>query len=792
MGNFNNKCKSTTKNSIKSHHHFPSFQSMCRISVFILACFTAFFIPSGTCHAVTTAIPVQRNAEFSTAIDAQKNLVTWKEPHLHPHSIILAIRGGAGSSSFEAAGDDDDNLENPINVRLSQGAKNTSTSTKHPPVEKIEKSNDARVTTNANMNTSKWMQTQSLLHKKQGDTTIPAFTDNTMTSVSNTTRREGYTDLQQIASSYTDDPTNVQLLPTHNGTCNPMLSHSTSSMQHHHHQQQQHYPIPPPPYYSHQSTPYNSSTDADTSPQNVHQPSYIHSIHPFHQSQQLDQRVTHGKESIDNSNYQQRSSSSSINKAPFKNTHSRNKSILSTTGSTVTTPATPTTVAPKNAKSTTIQHKTKQISFDSLQKILYSFLGVSILSCCAISPRTADFIQFQGKFKENMWFVALVTIPPILFYFLVLFDDREKGTDINSVLSTFYSAFTTGYLLSFLLEIFTTTLIRLAVFRISEPQAFDLVPQVPLPLLPWTLRENKYRPKRITIFAADFLTSCVASAIIEEYVKLKVMQWTGVTLPKNFVIGNNANLTSSAAGKKGYTRIKKKRMMVPVCDTVPKEQQQQQQQHPQDVTSISPYVSHMAASSLGLKLADSIRRALMYTKPVDSHKVFYALCRGIFPIHELCGILTALQLAKRDVLGIYMPVFKIIFPAVFVHGMANFRGKKPVFKWSSSTPWLELQMSPWNVASGSTMFQILKKGFAKFMWLSFLGQVLGHCVRNFYMISRQAANRTSTCTAGKQAFSDEIKAAEKGFAKFMWLAILGRVAGYCIQNYYMISHQSAT
>jgi hypothetical protein len=528
-----------------------------------------------------------------------------------------------------------------------------------------------------------------------------------------------------------------------------------------------------------------------------------------HQSEQLDHGVTNREELFSNINHppatdflhQQRlhpikkePSSSLITKVPFKNTHNKNKNILLATGTTSTTTtttaaSTPITVVPKNSKPATIQYKKKQLSFDSLQKILSSFLGISILSCCAVSPRTADFIQFHSKFKENMWIAALVAVPPILFYCLIIFDGRLGGADINSVLSTFYSAFTTGYLLSFLLEIFTTTLIRLAVFRISEPQAFDLVPRVPLPLLPWTLRENNYRPKRITIFTADFLTSCVASALIEEYVKLKVVQWTGVRLPKNFVISDNANITSSAAGKRDYTRGKKKRMMVPVCHAGFDEQQQQQAQ---DVTSIRPYVSHMAASSLGLKLADSIRRALMYTKPTDSHKAFYALCRGIFPIHELCGIMTALQLAKRDVLGIYMPLFKVIFPAVFVHGMANFRGKKPVFKWSSSTPWLELQMSPWNVASGSTMFQILKKGFAKFMWLSFLGQVLGHCVRNFYMISRQAVNRTSTCSAGQKAFSAEIKAAEKGFAKFMWLAILGRVAGYCIQNYYMISHQSAT
>jgi hypothetical protein len=40
------------------------------------------------------------------------------------------------------------------------------------------------------------------------------------------------------------------------------------------------------------------------------------------------------------------------------------------------------------------------------------------------------------------------------------------------------------------------------------------------------LREKQYKPKRITLFAADFTASCLASPIIEEYLKLKVVQWT--------------------------------------------------------------------------------------------------------------------------------------------------------------------------------------------------------------------------------------------------------------------------
>lgn len=217
--------------------------------------------------------------------------------------------------------------------------------------------------------------------------------------------------------------------------------------------------------------------------------------------------------------------------------------------------------------------------------------------------------------------------------------------------------------------------------------------------------------------------------------KLKMMQWT-VRLPKNFDVVSNE-------------KKKKKKMEL-------------NPQRKEDVRNVNTYVTHMMASSLGLKLADSIRRALMYTKPTDAHKGFYALCRGIFPIHELCGTLTALQLAKRDVLGLYMPVWKMILPAVFLHGMANFRGMKPVFKWNSNTPWSEMQMSPWNMMANdsSTFFQIVQKGFAKFMWLTILGRVLGYCIKNYYMIARQAVKRTTTYASNRAAFSAEIEAAE--------------------------------
>ena len=95
-----------------------------------------------------------------------------------------------------------------------------------------------------------------------------------------------------------------------------------------------------------------------------------------------------------------------------------------------------------------------------------------------------------------------------------------------------------------------------------------------------------------------------------------------------------------------------------------------------EVTNINPYISGMIAVSLGIKWADAIRRVCMYTKVQDEQKCIYAFSRGMFPVQELCGIMTALRLARRDVLGQRMPLWNLLLPAVIIHSMANLRGMK--------------------------------------------------------------------------------------------------------------------
>jgi hypothetical protein len=384
-----------------------------------------------------------------------------------------------------------------------------------------------------------------------------------------------------------------------------------------------------------------------------------------------------------------------------------------------------------------------QLSFDSVQKLVFLSIGVVLLSYSAVSPRTAETVDYITKVKQNLRTASLISVVPFLVLLSII---EAKESDINSIVTTFYHSCVSGYMFAFGLEIALTTVVRLLVFAVWEPEIYQLTPRVPLIMLPWTLRESLYRPRRITLFSADFLASCVVSPFVEEGIKLKILQ-SVTDLPRNFRLVKRKSKTSVQKRKK---RARRGRILEPVVQEAGAEQ----------AVGINTYVAHMMASSLGLKLADNIRRSMMYTKREDTNQGFYALMRGIFPIHELCGTLTALQLARRDVLGLAMPLWRILFPAALLHGMANFRGMKPIFKWNSSTPWSEMQMSPWKTAEDSSFLKVDSKTFSKMMWITIMGRVLGYCIKNYYMVCRQAIKRTTTYALNQAAFSAELEAAD--------------------------------
>jgi len=389
------------------------------------------------------------------------------------------------------------------------------------------------------------------------------------------------------------------------------------------------------------------------------------------------------------------------------------------------------------------------------------------------------------------------------------------GAAIHALSHSLYSSFVFGYLWIFVLEIIWTTVLRLVIFLAWEPDMFGVklpwsspssssslsplslsladlasvengsatattnaIPSVWI--LPWVLREYKYRPKRITLLAADILTSCVACPIIEEFVKLRLLQWT-MPLSKNFAWVRKCS--------KHYHKKQKKKMIAEPIKSIDETDESSaapaNRRHGAgsldgNVTNINPYIAGMLAVSLGIKWADAIRRVCMYTKAHDERKSVYAFLRGIFPVQELCGIMTALRLARRDVLGQKMPLWTLLLPAVIVHAMANLRGTKPIFKWNGSTPWAEMQLSP-DLFPGlfspsalsameetgaaapppATTLEWFGRAFPKIMWLVILFRVTGYCVKNYFMINRQAMKRATTYAGKHAAFSAELETAEK-------------------------------
>lgn len=71
-----------------------------------------------------------------------------------------------------------------------------------------------------------------------------------------------------------------------------------------------------------------------------------------------------------------------------------------------------------------------------------------------------------------------------------------------------------------------------------------------------------------------------------------------------------------------------------------------------------------------------------------------------------------------------------------------------------------MQLSPFNVPDASSFLQLLKKGYAKLMWLIILSRVFGYCVKNYFMVNRQALKRTTKYAGNHAAFFAELTTAE--------------------------------
>ena len=149
--------------------------------------------------------------------------------------------------------------------------------------------------------------------------------------------------------------------------------------------------------------------------------------------------------------------------------------------------------------------------------------------------------------------------------------------------------------------------------RILEPMAFKFCPAIPAIFLPWKLSENHYFPSHLTLVLFTVLDSCLVSPVVEEALKLIALK--------------------TVMGK----RASKKSKIVTSADLGPT------QFAPKKEHTLKSYVVVMTALSLGLKVADSVRRILLYTHANQKHKMFFALARSFFP-GKLCATVTNVSL----------------------------------------------------------------------------------------------------------------------------------------------------
>ena len=401
------------------------------------------------------------------------------------------------------------------------------------------------------------------------------------------------------------------------------------------------------------------------------------------------------------------------------------------------------------------------VSFDSLQKVVQVSLFSLFLAYVSVSPRSLPPSLYNSSFQENVLLLSLLYLGALLS-FACVFD--PQFSDVNVFISTFYASFFFAYPLLFAVELLLTTAVRLLVFAVLEPRVFALCPAVPSVLLPWSLSKSTYRPSESTTLTCELLTSLLLCPLVEESAKLLVARLSFRSAPPPIIVGLPRDSRPGAAAAAAAA-------VLPV--------------HPPSSPSVNPYVCSLLASTLGLKLADATRRVLVYTRPGDADKRVYALLRGINPVQELCGALSALAWARGELLegnldggsdGIggsgsgggstasyHLPhrttFWKAVGPAALFHAAAVWRGKKPISKWGSSTPWAELQIGRWSggPAEDTASLQVVLGKMAKsLLWSYWLFKCFGHCFKQYFVISRLALKRATRYKGHEDKFVAEL------------------------------------
>lgn len=164
--------------------------------------------------------------------------------------------------------------------------------------------------------------------------------------------------------------------------------------------------------------------------------------------------------------------------------------------------------------------------------------------------------------------------------------------------------------------------------------------------------------------------------------------------------------------------------------------------------SVRTVVVYMLGLTYGIKTADNTRRILLYSNPSLKHKGFFAVARSIYPVQEICSVLSALNYAK----SIQKEKIKsdstekvkrrrkngsIPYRSIFLHSMACLRGMKPLFVWDSSRPWDEIQLQAMNAVDSRSPAQLAIAGVLNFLWFGVLYKYLQVIVKKYFTLSRE-------------------------------------------------------
>ena len=422
-------------------------------------------------------------------------------------------------------------------------------------------------------------------------------------------------------------------------------------------------------------------------------------------------------------------------------------------------------------------HSPQIMNLSSTFKLIMICILGGCLSYISIVPRNAFVEDYNKMFKETLLRLLLSSIWPTFLMWLLF---EEKDANVNQVVDSFVKSFFQLYPTVCTIELILVTVSRIAILNVFEPNVFNLFPNTPSIILPWTLHQHGYITRRITMYMFSFINGCCIGPIIEEFFKIRMLRHVMKNLghdkkrdmshksklgeklknAKNSL--HSAPPTSSAFQFTSFGRSKtaSKTKTNGNNQSTPKTTKSHEATDASDASfkmfneglnaqpiTVRSHIIHMAAISLGLKVADNCRRILLYNAPTDRYKTFFAISRSVFPVQELCGILTALARAEENLLfeeNVHQKenyknkrsLWKVLGPAVLLHIMANFRGMKPLYVWASKNPWDEIQIQALGAPDHASAAELVAKCGLNLLWFMLLFRTIGYTTKKYVDVSR--------------------------------------------------------